>query len=1260
MEKAVFLLLLILLVPFFLGSFIEAKPATPHVNVESDTVFPASSKDSTEAALREHFASTNSDQIGRYCEDRQESLCPDNLRRSARCIGERAELIIGLKEQYPEILKIGDIVAGEGGTVKTTIRAGDHCSAMVVEVPIEDACFFASMLGANSWVRYVEPNARLTASLTPSDSNWSLQWGPRKIKADYVWNDTLGSSDVLVAILDSGVDYTHPDLAPNYVALGYDWVNGDNDPMDDYGHGTHCAGILAAKTNNSVGIAGVAQVRIMAEKVLDQNGVGYDAWAANGIIHATNKGAKIISMSLGGYTVSETLQYAVRYAYDHGVLLVAAAGNEGRDLKNYPAAYDEVIAVGATDQLDLRASFSNYGDWLELVAPGVEIYSLLPGNSYFSASGTSMACPHVSGVAALVWSTYANFSRNTVRQILRRSADDLGAIGFDYYYGYGRVNAKMAISSVPEHDLAAIEPKQPHPLNPGKVGMFNVSIYNSGKNRESNISVQFLVNGTVVGSSVVNSIDPDRSEIAKFSWNTTIVGTYNITFHAVPVSGENYTENNDVSETLLVRFPTTLKVPEDYISINNAMEDAGPGDVISVSEGYHPEGEVDIRKTNLTLVANGSVVLNGLRQNNALHIKADWVNVTGFVIQNASRSGVYVEGRHNVIENNVIRDNCWGVQIYNSSYCTMRLNLLVNNTDSGLSLEHSGNNSITKNRFHLNMRFGIFLHGSFYNIISNNNVTGNALSGISAQSLSRNNTYCSNYVSGNGYGLEIRSSPGNNVSSNTFLSNYFEAVVIYSSHWNKISNNTLTDSNPSAFLLSQCQFNVLSENVITHSTVAIQVQKSSQNVLIKNRVSENRVGIFLDSCSDNNVTAGIITDNLFEGIKLYYSDTNKIYGNNITGNQFGIRFYYSSTNIFRNNRLVDNKYGFGGEGFDTYNFRNDVDTSNVVNGKPIYYWVDKSNLTVPSNASYVALINCENIVVENLSLCQNLQGIVLVRSSSVRISCNNIGYNLWGVYLIWSQYNSIYRNNFVNNTTPARVDDSYYYNDWDNGYPSGGNYWSNYLGEDIKRGDAQTLPGSDGFVDTRYTILSQNVDRYPLRKPWPWDAHDIGITCVQLESKTIFEQDHLMWGSMLIFNYGSFEENFNLAILTNETLALTTDITLGSQTCTAVFFYVNASGLACGQYTLEIYITELPAENSTADNTYTIPFAVTVQGDTNGDGGVNVLDLINIVNHLGHDGDEHAKYTQEWFQCLNTDVKEDGQHNVLDLILVAISLGQHW
>jgi len=298
-----------------------------------------------------------------------------------------------------------------------------------------------------------KPNTRVRAESLPNDPYWSLQWGLKKIEADWAWNATFGNSSILVAVIDSGIDYTHPDLAANYVGLGYDWINNDADPMDDFGHGTRVAGIIAAQINNEIGIAGLAQVKIMAEKVFDNTGGGYVDQLANGIKHATDKGANIISVSLSTDSDDPLLYSAVKYAYEKNVLLVAAAGNEASDAKRYPAAYDEVIAVTATNESDQIYPLSNYGNWIELAAPGVDIFStdlfdknLPPDYQYYRwGTGTSFACPHVSGLAALVWSEFPNATRDWIRARLKETADDLGTPGFDNYYGYGRINARKAI-----------------------------------------------------------------------------------------------------------------------------------------------------------------------------------------------------------------------------------------------------------------------------------------------------------------------------------------------------------------------------------------------------------------------------------------------------------------------------------------------------------------------------------------------------------------------------------------------------------------------------------------------------------------------------------------------------------------------------------------------------------------------------------------------------------------------------------------------
>jgi len=279
---------------------------------------------------------------------------------------------------------------------------------------------------------------------TPNGPYYPQQWGPPAIKADLAWDVQQGSYDVKIAIVDTGIDYNHEDLG-NYVSGGYDWINMDSDPWDDEGHGTHCAGIAAAVMDNDIGIAGIAQVQVMAEKVLDETGSG-SYWAiSQGITHAADQGADVISMSLTGSSYSATLENACQYAWNAGCILTGAAGNNGIGTVGYPARFDTVICVGSIDQINMRCSFSNWGPEMELVAPGRLVLSTTPGNSYASRDGTSMSTPHVSGVAALVWSNCPSLTNQQVRDQMAGTADDLGSAGWDQEYGYGRVDAEEAI-----------------------------------------------------------------------------------------------------------------------------------------------------------------------------------------------------------------------------------------------------------------------------------------------------------------------------------------------------------------------------------------------------------------------------------------------------------------------------------------------------------------------------------------------------------------------------------------------------------------------------------------------------------------------------------------------------------------------------------------------------------------------------------------------------------------------------------------------
>ena len=293
-------------------------------------------------------------------------------------------------------------------------------------------------------VEYAEPNYIAHAIMTPNDPGWGNQWGPAKIRCPEAWDIFTGNDDVIIAVIDTGVDYNHPDLAGK-VIKGYDFCNNDDDPMDDYGHGTHCSGIASAIGNNGVGIAGVTWgAKVLAVKFLNSGGSGSYANGAAAIIYAADHGANVLSNSWGGSGDSQAVHDAVDYAWNHGCLFVAAAGNTGGGLL-YPALFANAMAVSATDSGDNLADFSSRGDKIEVAAPGVGVYSTLPGGSYASWSGTSMACPHVAGLAGLIMSYNRDKTSAEVRQIICASAKDLGTPGRDPNFGFGRIDAYQAL-----------------------------------------------------------------------------------------------------------------------------------------------------------------------------------------------------------------------------------------------------------------------------------------------------------------------------------------------------------------------------------------------------------------------------------------------------------------------------------------------------------------------------------------------------------------------------------------------------------------------------------------------------------------------------------------------------------------------------------------------------------------------------------------------------------------------------------------------
>ncbi|NOZ09141.1 MAG: S8 family serine peptidase [FCB group bacterium] len=357
-------------------------------------------------------------------------------------------------------------------------------------------------------IEKAEPDYIATANLVPNDTYYPEQWAHNNYgqagsgnvgvpdcdtDTEEAWDITTGSSDITIAILDTGVNGNHSEFAGKMVD-GWDFINNDDNASDDFGHGTSCAGIAAAIGNNNSGIAGVSwQSLIMPVKILDSNGSGNDTQIANGVIFATDNGARIISMSLGGGSYVSYFDNAITYAVENGTVVFAAAGNDNSSQVSYPSLYDDCISVGALSPCNERKNplscdgeswwGSNYGDGLDFMAPGVLIYTTTMSGGYISNfNGTSSACPHAAGIGALVLSVTPGMSPEQVRSVMQLTSDDLYGAGWDAETGYGRLNAFQAVSysiSTPEINLDVESVS--FDLAPGASDSTIVLVYNTGE-----------------------------------------------------------------------------------------------------------------------------------------------------------------------------------------------------------------------------------------------------------------------------------------------------------------------------------------------------------------------------------------------------------------------------------------------------------------------------------------------------------------------------------------------------------------------------------------------------------------------------------------------------------------------------------------------------------------------------------------------------------------------------------------------------------
>ncbi|MCX7993889.1 MAG: S8 family serine peptidase [Fimbriimonadales bacterium] len=452
---------------------------------------------------------------------------------------------------------------------------------------------YARAFGQRREVQYVQlDQIHQPAQITPNDYYYPYQWHLPKISAPLAWSYTTGSSGVIIAVLDTGVDAAHPDLAAKMVP-GWNFFDNNADSSDVLGHGTRIAGIAAAVSNNSTGVASVAWgCRIMPIRISSPSGLASDTTIASGLIWAADRGARVANVS---YDINESplISDAARYFQARGGVVIFAAGNAGAFLSR--ADDPNILHVSATDRNDVINSWSTTGNFIDLSAPGSGISTTNLGGGYASSTGTSASAPIVAGVAALILSVNPSLSGQQVQDILKRSADDLGSLGWDPQYGWGRVNAaravNMALGGNGNIDTAAPHVGFASPSN-GATVSGAVSVQVNASDNVGVASVSLYVNNTLLGTRT--------GAPYTFSWDTTRVSNGTYTLRVVATDAAGNTNSAQISVSVYNAPDTTPPT----VSITSPANGATVGNTQSVTVGASDNRGV----VRVELYLNGGLV----------------------------------------------------------------------------------------------------------------------------------------------------------------------------------------------------------------------------------------------------------------------------------------------------------------------------------------------------------------------------------------------------------------------------------------------------------------------------------------------------------------------------------------------------------------------------------------------------------------------------------------------------------------------------
>jgi len=503
-------------------------------------------------------------------------------------------------------VEFDNTLATQGG--KAVGRLGNLDVYVVSIPPTASEQAVANALAHHPNVKFAEVDRLVPPALIPNDADYGSEWHLQTINAPIAWNTSVGSG-VTVAILDSGIDPTHPDLVGQLVP-GWNFYDNNSNTADVYGHGTMVAGVVAAKGNNSIGVAGVAWgAKLMPVRVTDTSGIGTLSAFANGLTYAADHGARVANLSFPVQSSSST-QAAAQYFVSKGGVVFNSAGNYGA-LDSTPPS-NSLVSVSATGNTDVIASWSSYGPYVELSAPGVGIWTTSLGGGYSAVSGTSFSSPLSAGVAALMMSVNPSLAPSQIVSLLESSAVDLGSPGYDYDYGYGRVNAAAAVSAATQAKAADVLPPSVAITSPtGGTVSGIVPINVTASDNVGVTRVDLLVSGTLLAS--------DMSAPYAFSWDSTALAgsSASLVARAYDAAGN---ATSSAAVVVNVGGGTIAPPSADTTPPTVAITSPGNGSVVAGIVTINVKAGDNVAVASLSVYVDGKVVGTG----NSASISYKW------------------------------------------------------------------------------------------------------------------------------------------------------------------------------------------------------------------------------------------------------------------------------------------------------------------------------------------------------------------------------------------------------------------------------------------------------------------------------------------------------------------------------------------------------------------------------------------------------------------------------------------------------------